>query len=87
MIVTTGNEVVGAEITKYVGIVRGIIVRSPSIAQGFFGGLKQMIGGADCHRKTIGKCKQPLGQPADDSKYRRIVRRRLHSACREEFLP
>jgi uncharacterized protein YbjQ (UPF0145 family) len=45
MIVTTGNEVVGAEITKYVGIVRGIIVRSPSIAQGFLGGLKQMIGG------------------------------------------
>ena len=45
MIVTTGNETVGAEITKYVGIVRGIIVRSPSIAQGFFGGLKQMIGG------------------------------------------
>ena len=45
MIVTTGNEVVGAVITKYVGIVRGIIVRSPSIAQGLLGGLKQMIGG------------------------------------------
>src|ERR1700686_1045481 len=46
-----------------------------------------MIGGADCHRKTIGKCKQPLGQPPDDSKYRRIVRRRLHSEMRVDDRP
>src|SRR4051812_42957255 len=45
MIVTTGNEITGASIAKYLGIVRGIVVRSPSIAQGFFGGLKQIIGG------------------------------------------
>ncbi len=45
MIVTTGNEVVGHRIASYIGIVRGIVVRSPSIAQGFMGGLKQMIGG------------------------------------------
>ncbi len=45
MIVTTGNEVAGHSITSYIGIVRGIVVRSPSIAQGFFGGLKQMVGG------------------------------------------
>jgi uncharacterized protein YbjQ (UPF0145 family) len=45
MIVTTGNEVAGASIVKYLGVVRGIVVRSPSIAQGFFGGLKQIIGG------------------------------------------
>src|SRR5262245_62877320 len=45
MIVTTGNEVVGREIDDYIGIVRGIVVRSPSIAQGFFGGLKQIVGG------------------------------------------
>ena len=45
MIVTTGNEVAGHSIASYLGIVRGIVVRSPSIAQGFLGGLKQMVGG------------------------------------------
>jgi uncharacterized protein YbjQ (UPF0145 family) len=45
MIVTTGNEVVGRSIARYLGIVRGIVVRSPSITQGFFGGLKQIVGG------------------------------------------
>ena len=45
MIVTTGNEVTGYRITDYLGIVRGIVVRSPSISQGLIGGLKQMIGG------------------------------------------
>jgi uncharacterized protein YbjQ (UPF0145 family) len=45
MIVTTANDVTGHTITGYLGIVRGIVVRSPSIAQGFFGSLKQMVGG------------------------------------------
>jgi len=45
MIVTSGNDVAGHEIADYVGIVRGIVVRSPNIAQGLLGGLKQMIGG------------------------------------------
>ena len=45
MIVTTGNEITGRVIRKYLGVVRGIVVRSPSIAQGFFGGLKQIVGG------------------------------------------
>ena len=45
MIVTTGNDVAGRQITKYLGIVRGIVERSPSIAQGFLGGLKQIVGG------------------------------------------
>ena len=45
MIVTTGNEIAGHSIAQYIGIVRGIVVRSPSIAQGFLGGLKQMVGG------------------------------------------
>ena len=45
MIVTTANEIVGYPIAKYFGIVRGIVVRSPSIAQGFLGGLKQIVGG------------------------------------------
>lgn len=45
MIVTTGNEVAGRAIVGYIGIVRGIVVRSPSITQGFLGGLKQIVGG------------------------------------------
>jgi uncharacterized protein YbjQ (UPF0145 family) len=45
MVVTTTFEVVGYEIVEYKGIVRGIIVRSPTIAQGILGGLKNIIGG------------------------------------------
>jgi uncharacterized protein YbjQ (UPF0145 family) len=45
MLVTTGNEIAGRSIAHYVGIVRGIVVRSPNIAQGFLGGLKQIVGG------------------------------------------
>jgi uncharacterized protein YbjQ (UPF0145 family) len=45
MIVTTGNEVAGHTVSQYLGVVRGIVVRSPSIAQGFLGGLKQIVGG------------------------------------------
>jgi uncharacterized protein YbjQ (UPF0145 family) len=45
MIVTTANEITGYPIAKYLGIVRGIVVRSPSIAQGFLGGLKSIVGG------------------------------------------
>jgi uncharacterized protein YbjQ (UPF0145 family) len=45
MIVTTGNEVAGRPVAEYLGIVRGIVVRSPSITQGFLGSLKQIVGG------------------------------------------
>jgi uncharacterized protein YbjQ (UPF0145 family) len=45
MLVSTGNEIAGRSIIDYVGIVRGIVVRSPNIAQGFLGGLKQIVGG------------------------------------------
>jgi uncharacterized protein YbjQ (UPF0145 family) len=45
LLVTTGNEVAGYQIAQYLGIVRGIVVRSPSISQGFLGGLKQIVGG------------------------------------------
>jgi uncharacterized protein YbjQ (UPF0145 family) len=45
MIVTTGNEIAGQSITAYLGIVRGIVVRSPSIGQNLLGGLKQIVGG------------------------------------------
>ena len=45
MIVTTTFTVEGHTIVEYKGIVRGIIVRAPTIAQGFVGGLKNIIGG------------------------------------------
>ncbi len=45
MVVTTANEIEGHAITSYLGLVRGIVVRSPNIAQGIMGGLKAIIGG------------------------------------------
>jgi uncharacterized protein YbjQ (UPF0145 family) len=45
MVVTTGNEVEGFRVASYIGLVRGIVVRSPNIAQGLLGGLKQIVGG------------------------------------------
>lgn len=45
MIVTTSNDIGGHEIREYLGVVRGIVVRSPNIAQGFLGGLKSIVGG------------------------------------------
>jgi len=45
IIVTTGNDVAGHEIVQYLGIVRGIIVRSTGIARGLIGGLRSIGGG------------------------------------------
>ena len=42
---STGNEVAGCRIAQYLGLVRGIVVRSPTFGQGFMGGLKQIVGG------------------------------------------
>jgi uncharacterized protein YbjQ (UPF0145 family) len=43
--VTTTFTIEGYRIKEYRGIVRGLIVRSPTIAQGFLGGLKSLVGG------------------------------------------
>jgi uncharacterized protein YbjQ (UPF0145 family) len=43
--VTTTFSIEGYRITAYRGIVRGIIVRAPTIVQGLFGRLKNIIGG------------------------------------------
>ena len=43
--VTTTFSFEGYRIKEYKGVVRGIIVRSPTIAQGFLGGLKSIVGG------------------------------------------
>jgi uncharacterized protein YbjQ (UPF0145 family) len=45
MIVTTGNEVPGYTAVEILGVIRGIVVRSPGIGQGILGGLKQIVGG------------------------------------------
>ena len=42
---TTTFNFDGYRIKEYKGVVRGIIVRSPTIAQGIMGGLKNIIGG------------------------------------------
>src|SRR5882672_7213560 len=45
LIVTTGNDVAGHDIVKYLAIVRGIVVRATSIGQGLLGSLKALGGG------------------------------------------
>ena len=43
--VTTGNDLAGHEILQYLGIVRGIVVRSTGIGRGIVGGLRSLGGG------------------------------------------
>jgi uncharacterized protein YbjQ (UPF0145 family) len=45
MFVTTTFTIEGYRIVEYKGLVRGIIVRAPTIAQGIIGGFKNIIGG------------------------------------------
>lgn len=45
LIVTTTDGIDGYKITKYIGIVRGVTVRQPTIGQSFKAGLKQIVGG------------------------------------------
>jgi uncharacterized protein YbjQ (UPF0145 family) len=45
MPVTTTFTIEGYRIKEYKGVARGIIVRSPTIAQGIVGGLKNIVGG------------------------------------------
>jgi len=43
--VTTTFSIDGFRIKEYKGIVRGLVVRSPTVMQGLLGGLKTIIGG------------------------------------------
>lgn len=43
--ITTTFDIEGHRIVEYKGVVRGIVVRSPTIAQGIVGGLKSIVGG------------------------------------------
>jgi uncharacterized protein YbjQ (UPF0145 family) len=45
MIVTTTYAIEGYKVREYKGIVRGLIVRSPTLVQGLVGGLKSILGG------------------------------------------
>jgi uncharacterized protein YbjQ (UPF0145 family) len=45
IIVTTGNEIAGYDIVKYLAIVRGIVVRATSIGKGILGSFKALGGG------------------------------------------
>jgi uncharacterized protein YbjQ (UPF0145 family) len=43
--VTTTFTIEGYRIKSYLGVVRGLIVRAPTISQGILGGLKSIVGG------------------------------------------
>jgi uncharacterized protein YbjQ (UPF0145 family) len=45
LIVTTTMGVDGFEVTEYMGVVRGIVVRATSISQGIRGAIKSFVGG------------------------------------------
>lgn len=42
---TTTFDFDGYRIAEYKGMVRGIVVRAPTISQGIMGGLKKIVGG------------------------------------------
>lgn len=44
--VTTTFAIDGYRVKEYKGVVRGIVVRAPTITQGIMGGLKSIIGGS-----------------------------------------
>lgn len=45
IVCTTTFEFDGYRVVEYKGLVRGIVVRAPTIAQGLMGGLKKIVGG------------------------------------------
>lgn len=63
MLVTTTMDVEGYRIVEYRGMVRGLIVRSPTIMQGLMGGLKNIIGGKIGAYTTM--CEQTRQQAYD----------------------
>jgi uncharacterized protein YbjQ (UPF0145 family) len=45
LIVTTANHIEGSQITDYLGVVRGIVVRAQTISQGIRGAFSSIMGG------------------------------------------
>jgi uncharacterized protein YbjQ (UPF0145 family) len=64
MLASTTFDIPGYEITEHKGLVRGIIVRSPTISQGIVGGLKNIIGGKIGAYTTM--CEQTRGQAFEE---------------------
>ncbi|HET7535714.1 MAG TPA: YbjQ family protein [Candidatus Didemnitutus sp.] len=64
MLASTTFEISGHEVIEHKGLVRGIIVRSPTISQGIIGGLKNIIGGKIGAYTTM--CEQTRAQAYDD---------------------
>lgn len=60
IIASTTFTIDGYDIVETKGLVRGIIVRSPTISQGILGGLKNMIGGRIGSYTTM--CEQTRSQ-------------------------
>ena len=64
MLSSTTFEIHGHRIIEHMGLVRGIIVRSPTISQGIMGGLKNIIGGKIGAYTTM--CEQTRAQAYAD---------------------
>lgn len=45
MIVSTTNEIAGYRVTRHLGVVRGVTVRSRSVVGNFVGGIQSVFGG------------------------------------------
>jgi uncharacterized protein YbjQ (UPF0145 family) len=59
VLVTTGNAVAGYRIRRYLGVVRGIVVRAPSIGQGLLGSIQQIVGGnIEAYREVCESARQ-----------------------------
>ena len=60
---TTSFSFEGHRITEYKGLVRGIVVRAPTITQGIVGGLKKIVGGRIGSYTEM--CEQVRGEALD----------------------
>lgn len=60
ILTTTTMSIEGYRITEYKGLVRGIVVRSPTIGQGLLGGLRQIVGGQIAEYEEM--CEQARAQ-------------------------
>ncbi len=45
LLVTTANEIDGRRVTQYLGVVRGLVVRAPTLGQSFTGAFAALGGG------------------------------------------
>jgi len=66
VLVTTANQLEGYRIVEYRGLCHGIIVRTPTIGQGIFGGLGSIFGGRNVAYTEM--CEQ-----GRDESYKKLV--------------